>query len=195
MPNECTTCCNRGCQSCQSCDDGCQGTCDTKQTLCRIGKENSNNSFSYSTCVSKGQVITPIGEGGFDRNVWNEGIKMINTVRQHGRIKYPNIPLCTSDTFITASEFNRVAEYADYSTTVGKNTLIYGSYYEGLESAISNLKYKQDQCEECDQECDVDCDSCQSCDGGCNGCDSECGNYCCDCCDNNCCDNDTEEES
>lgn len=195
MSNECTTCCNEGCQSCQLCDSGCQEPCDSCESFCETGGQNSSNNFSFSACVSSGQII---GVGYFDRGVWNEAIDMINSVFSEGSKQSASsskINRCNNDLFITANEFERVAGTANYyNVGVGQNKVIYGLYYEELENAVANLNYKWGQCDQCNVDCDKTCDKCETCDGGCDGCDSECGNYCCDCCDNDCCDNDKTEE-
>lgn len=194
MSNECTTCCNSGCQTCELCNTGCQEPCDTCQSFCETGGQNSSNGFAFSSCVKSGEII---GVGYFDRSVWNEAIAQINSVFAEGdeqKATSSQISSCTSDVFITAAEFNRVSDAADCNTSVSANELIYGSYYENLETAVANLNYKWGQCDLCNVECDSTCDECETCDGGCDGCDSECGNYCCDCCDNDCCDNDKTEE-
>ena len=190
LSNECTTCCNSGCQSCELCNTGCQSQCDTCQGFCET-YQNSSNGFSFSSCVISGQLIGP---GAFDRGTWNEAINQINSVFGRGgqsNASWARIANNYTDKFIFASEFNRVASAAGYSNGgVAYDNLIYGQYYGSLENAIANLSYKPNQCDMCNTGCDLKCDSCQLCDGGCNGCDSECGNYCCDCCDNDCCDND-----
>lgn len=191
MSNECTTCCNSGCQTCELCNTGCQEPCDSCQSFCETGGQNSSNGFSFSSCVSSGQIIGP---GYFDRDTWNEAISRINSVFSEGGQQSASgskISKCTSDVFITAAEFNRVSNAADATISVNKNDIIYGSYYEDLEMAVANLDYKWGQCDQCNIECDKTCNKCETCDGGCDGCDSECGNYCCDCCDHDCCDNDT----
>lgn len=195
MSNECTTCCNSGCQVCQKCDSGCQEPCDSCQAFCETGGQNSANGFSFSSCIASGEII---GVGYFDRTVWNEAITAINSVFNEGsqqNASSSTISSCSSDLFITATEFNRVSEAAECDVNVESEQIIYGSYYQSLESAIANLNYKEDQCDLCNIECDKTCNECEICDGGCDGCDSECGNYCCDCCDNDCCDNDKPPET
>ncbi len=204
MSNECTTCCNRGCQSCELCNSGCQVGCDSCEGFCEVGAQNSRNGFEYSSCIQSGQIIGK--SKGFTKSTWNEAITRINYIFRQGGARSSRKG-CTSPTtasgsqisdfdsanpnedYLTADEFNRVANAAGCSTRVQSNYYIYGTYFQNLENAVANLRYKSYQCETCNSSCDITCDVCQKCDEGCNGCDSECGNYCCDCCDNNCCDN------
>ena len=204
MSIECETCCT-SCVTCQNCDEGCQGTCDSCQGFCETNREDSNNAFSFSKCVAKDEII---GVGYFSRDTWNEAISQINEVFSQGvgyngngkgvstpyNAESSTISLNSTDLFMTAAEFKRVATAADMAVNdslIAKDQIIYGSYFSSLANAVAHLHYKSYQCDLCNSSCDVDCDNCQSCNAGCDGCDSQCGDYCCDCCDNNCCDNNT----
>ena len=202
-----------GCDSCEKCDEGCQGACDTSEAFCAT-KQNSDNGFKFSKCVTSGQIICDqINDETskyFSRDTWNEAIEKINSVFSKGGAT-PNekgttapttaesskITKNTTDKFITAAEFERVALAIDHTNdNVKSNAVIYGKYFTDLENAIANLKYKDYQCSSCNSSCDVECDKCQICDdGSCQTCNAECNDYCCDC---DCCDNDqpppSEEE-
>jgi len=214
MPTECNTYCG-GCDSCDSCDscegcisceicDSCQGGCDTSEAFC-VHDQNSHNGFTYSECISHGEIIGP---GYFDQSTWNEAVSQIKSVFNEGAERNASsvansVNYC-SDKYLKASEFNRISNVVDCDTRVSaKTSIVYGSYFSSLENAVANLYYKDYQCDMCNQNCDNGCDACESCDASCNscnscdscnsceGCDNECDTYCCDCCDHNCCDNDT----
>lgn len=196
MAEQCPTGCNM-CNSCQTC-----------LTYCQL-EQNSSNNFSFSACVSSGEIIGP-DDGYFNRDVWNEAIEQINSVFSKGIGGKTQIGKCTDDLIIYAEEFERVANvvakssgevlklakskekiteeeekvYSSYGITT--NDVIYGRYYEDLALAIANLQYNKTG------EYSGQCDSCNS---GCDSCNSSCNsgdcNDCCNCCDVDCCDNDT----
>ena len=195
------------CNVCQLCDTGCQPGCDTCQGFCE-SDQNSYNNFSYSKCVSSGQIICD-NSTYFSRETWNEAIDTINNVFSKGRSSAGGRKGCTdptnandskisrneTDTHITAAEFERVASTVGHSNkNVALNAVIYGSYFSDLAGAVAALQYKSYQCDTCNSSCDIECDKCQKCDTGCQGCDAECEDYCCHCCDNDCCDNNKTDE-
>ena len=185
--------CCLSCETCETCD-GCESPCNICQNYCE-NVQNSNNKFKFTACVSSGQIIGTLddelkGYNYFNRNRWNDAIKRINNVFTTGKEDgWGNtISLCSnSEEFISAQEFNRVASAADFfNTGVEQNGVIYGSYYEKLQTYIKNLNYKNTQCEKCNIVCDITCDECQLCNISCNGCNTSsdvniipCG----DCCD------------
>ena len=208
MSIECATRCT-SCVRCQNCDEGCQGACDSCQGFCETNREDSNNEFTFSKCVAKDEII---GAEYFSRATWNEAITRINAIFAKGTGNGGNgkgvsrpynaissqIEANSTDLFMTAEEFKRVATAANMevdNTKIVKDQVIYGSYFSSLANAVAHLHYKSYQCDLCNSSCDVDCDNCQRCDSSCDGCDSECGDYCCDCCDNDCCDNNTPNSS
>ena len=81
--------------------------------------------------------------------------------------------------FITAEQFKKAATALDslggFSSTSGiedtitalkgikKDTVIYGHYFESLESYAKNLKLKNTQCDDCNAGCNVQCNLCQLC--------------------------------
>lgn len=170
---------NPTCKKCVQCEtaDACTSLCNTAQTYCKK-QQNSDNNFSFSSCVSSGEIIGP---GYFDRDCWNEAISKINSVFTKGiaPATESTISSCT-DSFITADEFNRVASAADCDVIVVSDGIIYGTYYEALEDAIANLQYKSDQCDSCNIKCNATYDKCVTCNASCNSCNAECGDSCCD---------------
>ena len=113
------------------------------------------------------------------------------------------LPSSDSNTFMTASMFNRVASALGGLGSSGPNLktmvggpygdVILGSYFETLESYADALKYKTSQCDTCNASCDVTCKDCQMCNdnGNCGSCNGSCqshspsyGNRCETC--NNC---------
>lgn len=166
------------CDSCQNCNI-CQ-SCDACETYCE-SNQSSDNNFKYNKCFSTGQYICN-DTTGFSREDWNAGIARINKVFNTGIAPATgaNISKNTSDTFLSADEFKRVAKAAEYSNIneITKNGLIYGKYFSKLESAIATLNYKKTQCRKCNAGCQI-CDACNS------GCDAgkqkQEESYCCKC--------------
>lgn len=173
--------CN-GCNTCQICD-ACEVDCEDCQSFCETGGQNSNNGFSFSSCITSGQAITPDGVG-FSRSDWNSAINRINSIFNEGRESDASsyTILTTNDTYLKASEFKRVAGTVGYTSdnsNINSGSLIKGLYFERLENAIANLKYKWNQCDSCNAACDGGCNECMSCNSGCEGEVT----YCCHCID------------
>ena len=174
------------CLSCIDCEicDGCEVECESCESFCETGGQNSRNGFSFGKCVATGQVMTS-DNTGFSRTDWNNAINRINSVFRTGAHNASWATISTTGaTYMTADEFKRVATAAGYTSDNGKiysGAIIYGSYFSRLENAVANLKYKWNQCNTCNSSCDGGCNECQSCDSSCNGCNSECGGYCCSC--------------
>ena len=170
-----------GCDSCQICD-GCMVDCEDCQSFCETGGQNSNNGFSFDKCISSGEAMTP-DSTGFSRNDWNNAINRINSVFREGsqsNASSSTISTNTSDLYLSAAEFKRVASAAGYTSdnsNIVSGALIYGTYFSRLENAIANLKYKWGQCDMCNAACDGGCNECMSCDSGCEGETT----YCCHC--------------
>ena len=126
--NECVTYC-LSCDSCESCNRGCQNGCDKCESFCEVGKENSDNGFTWMRCGSQGEIIGP---GYFDLDVWHDAIDAINAVWNKGTKQNAsgNRISKTNFNFLSADEFNRVSEAARCKTTVFSEGIIYGSYFD-----------------------------------------------------------------
>lgn len=180
------------CDSCDYCDveceDGCE-VCNSCQSFCELG-QNSSNSFSFSQCVEKDEIIGPMAydEKGndisswFTRNTWNEAIARINSIYGEGSYSDASeyqIEKNTSDLFITFDEYKRVADAINYTydSNIEKNAVIYGTYFSDLADKIANLDYKTNQCDTCNTSCNT-CETCQDCNAECDKCDY-CDSGCC----------------
>ena len=158
--------CQTTCNSCQDCDT-CQNLCESRQC--------SESGFTFSSCVAKNEIIGP---GYFDYKVWNKGIKQINKVFREGEKGHPGeISEFTTNgqpQFLSAAEFIRVCNglqrndeslYSPLANHINgnkikKDAIIYGQYFQDLEKAIANLKYHEDQCDNCNSGCNT-CDGCE----------------------------------
>lgn len=198
---KCNTGCNVTCNACQGCNT-CQGTCDTSQAFCDIGKQDVG-SFDFGACLSRGETIA------ITKSSWNSLHKYIYNAYAKGD-KWNVIdngsgaPACgssSSDKFLYADSFNDVAEALSGLGSAGpgvgkmsKGDVIYGSYYQELEDAADGLLYDTRQCDACNTKCDVKCNECNvECEGcqGCNtcqkcnaGCDATCNS--CQKCNSGC---------
>lgn len=178
------------CVRCQSCNTNCNSSgCNTIQAFCSIGKQTVG-SFDFNQCVSSGETVYKF------RTNWNRLITYINDAYEAGRKSNggsSGLPSSDTNEFITAAMFNKIsAALGGLGSTgpsrrvKGKSTgdttedVIYGSYFEDLESYANNLKYKTSQCDNCNTGCNVTCDRCQKCDSG--GCQNHFPSSCCSFC-------------
>lgn len=183
----CQTCNNcQYCVSCQSCNVNCNDTgCNTIQAFCSIGKQ-SVGPFSFGQCVFSGQTVYKF------RASWNKLISYINSAYSAGKTSNggsSGLPSSDTNEFITASMFNKISEALGNLGSIGPSKrvtggpngdIIYGSYFESLESYANNLKYKTSQCDNCNIGCNVTCNSCQKCVTG--GCQNHSQSNCCSKC-------------
>lgn len=171
----CNSCqkCNSGCQKCNSC----QGTCQSSQAFCAIGRQ-SVGSFSFNQDVSADALF-------LTKANWNRLISYINNAYSRGRQKdggNSGLPSSDTNTFMTADMFNKVSSALGGLGSSGPrfrakvDDVIYGSYFESLESYADSLEYKTNQCDNCNTGCNVSCLGCQSCNTGCQTCNKgNCG--------------------
>lgn len=190
----------RTCNSCQSCNTSCNtaGGCNSAQNFCSTNQRVG--SFSFNQCHTSGQTVQ-----GF-RTDWNRLINYINTAYAAGRKQNggdSGLPTEDTNDFLTAKMFNAIAIALGNLGSTGPSRrvkgksngdttedVIYGSYFEELETYANQLQYNSNQCNSCNLTCNSDCCSCQKCNvsncGSCNGsCQSHTGKVCCGCESNN----------
>lgn len=162
----------------------CQGVCDTGQSFCKVGKQvvsDKTTDFDFGQCVSAGQIL-------LTRDNWNKIITYINNAYAEGRVQSggpSGLPRADTNTVMTAEMFNLVSTAlvnlgrVDYpKQKVNQGDVIYGYYFENLENYANRLKYKYDQCDNCNIDCNVTCDSCN-----CTCLGSSQARYCCSACE------------
>lgn len=185
----CQSCNNcQGCNSCQSCNTACNSVgCNTIQAFCSIGGQ-SVGSFDFNQCVSAGQTFLTKANWNrlitYIRNAYAEGTK------QNGGDS--GLPASDTNTYMTADVFNKVSAALGGLGSTGPSRrvkaksatddgdVVYGSYFEDLESYANNLKYKTNQCDNCNTGCNVTCTGCQKCNSG--GCQNNSPTNCCSSC-------------
>lgn len=174
-----------GCQTCDSCQNcvTCQGTCNSSQAFCSIGGQ-SVGGFSFNQCVSSGESVYQF------RTNWNRLITYINNAYAAGTTQNggsSGLPSKDDNEFITASMFNKISaalgglgssgpskRVKGASNGDSTSDVIYGSYFENLESYANTLKYTTSQCNTCNTGCNV------TCNGG--GCQNNSPSNCCSSC-------------
>lgn len=194
---ESTNSCNR-CNSCEKCNNpSCEETCILIQSFCKTTGQ-SVGSFSFGQCVSSDETF-------LTKANWNKLITYINNAYAKGSKKnggFSGLPSSDSNEFMTADMFNKVSDALGNLGSSGPgynkkvNDIIYGSYFETLESYANSLKYTTLQCNKCNDSCDVTCKECQKCNVvNCGSCDGSCqahspsyGSRCqsCDTCQSSC---------
>lgn len=181
--------CNSGCESCNSCEscdscekcdsgcmkgDKCSG-CNDCQSFCEDSHQKVG-SFSWGACTARGQQF-------FKLSTWNSIYKFICNAYAEGTKKNGGSPGISSSGITQSSmravDFNAVSKalnglggHNGTASTVSPGDDLLGSYFSGLETAANTLKYKKDQCNNCNINCDVTCDTCESCDKGCEKCNN-----------------------
>lgn len=176
-----------GCQTCNSCQDcvSCQGTCNTSQAFCAVSSQKVG-SFSFNQCVSSGETVYKF------RTDWNRLITHINNAYAAGSKSNggdSGLPSSDTNEFITAAMFNKISAALGGLGSAGPSRrvkgksngdstadVIYGSYFEDLETYANNLKYKTSQCDNCNTKCNV------TCNGG--TCENHSQTNCCSSCNN-----------
>lgn len=209
----------QSCNSCESCNSSCNagaGACNTIQAFCSIGGQ-SVGGFSFGSCVSSDQFIdidsSWNGLLSYINAAYAKGSSSLSNGAQSGSgvsgsgnagsSGLPNIDTSFKNTdsqkkgFITANMFNQIAAAlgglgsSGPNTSVKSNDIIYGSYFEQLETYANILQYQTTQCDNCNAGCNVKCNTCLKCNeencGTCNGsCQSHSPSYsdslyCCSC--------------
>lgn len=118
--------------------------------------------------------------GQFNASVWSEIYEYINKGYQIGSVVNSGKTLTSKGEFspFTADEFNNVASEIGVST-VSPNSLIKGTYFQSLETAVEGMQVDPTAC---DNECNVFCMKCNS-----SNCDTTTQNCCtCEGCENYC---------
>ena len=174
--NTCDTCnnCDSSCEvTCNTCQNGCQ----TNQSYCTVSTQTPNKNWSFGACISSGEIIgwAPDGKSSFTLADWNDAIAQINaTINKGIGSTRSTLSYYNPEDFFEASEFNRVSNKINCSTTVTPNQIIRGTYFDSLETAIQNFSYEKTQCDSCNTDkCNVTCNNCNICDT-CNSCDNSC---------------------
>lgn len=202
------------CDSCESCDKNCNGTgCLSSQAFCATSQRAGTFSFGVPTSKDSlffsretwNKIITHIN------NAYTKGTYSLSNKAQSGTgasgigtSGLAKLSLDTND-FMTAKKFNEVSEalgklgsagpgltvYAVGSEKKPAGDIIYGSYFETLETYANNLLYKTTQCNDCNVACNVKCNTCLKCNvencGSCdNGCQSDAIQTCCGSCQSSC---------
>lgn len=209
----------QSCNSCESCNNSCNagaGACNTVQSFCSLGGQSAGG-FSFGNCVSSGEIIdidnSWNGLLSYINAAYAKGASSLSNGAQSGSgvsgsgnagsSGLPNIDtsLRSSDSqgkgFITASMFNQIAAAlgglgsSGPSTRVSSEDIIYGSYFESLESYANVLRYQSTQCDNCNVGCNVKCNTCLTCnEENCGTCNGSCqahsptysnSSYCCAC--------------
>lgn len=155
-----------GCDSCLSCDKSqtvCPQSCETFRL--HLGE------FSFSISPTSNNSMCP-NSGQFNSSVWNEIYTYINDGYKIGSVVNSGKTLTSTGGFspFTAAEFNNVASEIGVST-VSPNSLIKGTYFQSLETAVGGMQVDPTAC---DNECNVFCMKCNS-----SNCDTT--TYCCRC--------------
>lgn len=191
----------QGCNSCESCNVNCNDTgCNTIQAFCSIGAQ-SVGGFSFNQPVSSNQTF-------LTKDNWNRLITYIRAAYAEGNSEFSGgtggdsgLPVEDTNDFMTADVFNKVSEAlgnlgssgpeyrARGKTNDYPGDVIYGRYFEDLESYANNLQYTTSQCDDCNAGCNVTCNGCQKCNSG--GCQNNSPSRCCSSC--NSCESNTPE--
>ena len=113
-----------------------------------------------------------MGPGYFDQDEWDRIISYINKARSKGNPSTGGTISLSSKSNVapfSAKEFNRVSNKIN-SIEVEQDKVIYGSYFDSLETAASAMKINKYACDgTCNAKCNGGCDACQSCNKSCNG--------------------------
>ncbi len=207
MTPTCTSCDDKACQgcvSCQKCNKTCQVTCnaDNLQTLCNTTGQTYAaiaGSFSWKECATAGEIM---GVGYFDKDEWDRIITHINKARNAGTKVSTGGAISKSTTAnvspFSAKEFNRVAQAVGNitvkitedgktvtKTNASQDDVIYGKYFTELKNAANKMLISSKACNSCNAACDGGCNACQKCNTKCVTCNSQTKTkstpYCCAC--------------
>ena len=205
----CNSClnCNNSCQGSNSCSgcNTCQGTCNTKQAECSLGRQTPLTSNFFTTYFNNkpnynGKPITEYNN--YFKPIFNT-VKAIKnkyqnyTVESGGQKPFANWNGPFSDwdsTTVNASAQEIKAQFFNdiiNNTAIKNSDLISAAIMNGLWTNIGNYPYNTTLCADCNTTCNVSCNSCNSdCESclACNTCNTRCNNSCqsCNTCNSNC---------
>ena len=183
-----------GCNSCQSCNTGCQVCnscqslkCNTEQSLCTINCQVANQYGSNpwnGLCFEKDQFVTYNNltaskiQAAYDwiSSVLAQG-SLVNTANWSGSLSNTT-DLAAQETVTLQSGLSLLGVSI---STKQPNDIIYGSYFDDIRNKMngSGAQISSLACDSCNTKCQATCNVCNTCET-CQNCDSitYCGEYC-----------------
>ena len=210
---DCDCDCNNPCGLCSRCDNC--NECNSAQTLCKSSQAASSQpggSYSFGP-FERDDIINDVmplsvfnDMGKAVVRISNIGNRGISGTKGGGKVSNSSASWTDQiSSFVSAKKTNELVELINDvgggitpksqfvssqgeiwpSEFIAGTSIVYGSYFQAIASAINNCKLDPGACDACNSGCNalcLTCDSCNNCQASCQTDDNSGGSGCdCDC--------------
>ena len=169
------SCCDQ-CQTCDNCDGGAHGECNTKQNFCSISSQNAATACGFSNpwgTINHNDIIIQ----RLPRERYNSILDCIRQAYNKGSLvdsgKSMNVSPETGN-YITAQKTNEIMNAINGlngqvisgvpNPLIADKHIVYASYFNSISNGLMSMRLLTKQCDACNSQCDATCDTCDACD-------------------------------
>lgn len=169
------SCCDQ-CQTCDNCDGGAHGECNTKQNFCSISSQNAATACGFSNpwgTINHDDIIIQ----RLPRERYNSILDCIRQAYNKGSLvdsgKSMNVSPETGN-YITAQKTNEIMNAINGlngqvisgvpNPLIADKHIVYASYFNSISNGLMSMRLLTKQCDACNSQCDATCDTCDACD-------------------------------
>lgn len=169
------SCCDQ-CQTCDNCDGGAHGECNTKQNFCSISSQNAAIACGFSNpwgTINHDDIIIQ----RLPRERYNSILDCIRQAYNKGSLvdsgKSMNVSPETGN-YITAQKTNEIMNAINGlngqvisgvpNPLIADKHIVYASYFNSISNGLMSMRLLTKQCDACNSQCDATCDTCDACD-------------------------------